>query len=208
VTNSPSWSPDGQQIAFQSTKEGSYDIFTVGADGGPPHRVTTESWGELSPSWSRDGQWIYFSSNQSGSPEIWKTPARGGKPTRVLDKATTCLESPDGRFLYFSKRSPAIPGPLGIWRIPVDGGEEKQVIEHTGFRDWAIFEKGICYINRQADPGPAIEFYDFETGGIRTVTVLEDQPGNYGFSVSPDGRWILFEHVEIHGEIMLVENFR
>jgi Tol biopolymer transport system component len=209
VTNSPSWSPDGQQIAFQSTKEGSYDIYTVSVEGGPPHRVTTETSGELGPSWSRDGQWIYFSSNQSGgSPVLWKTPVRGGVATRVLEEGTTCIESPEGRFLYFSKGSPGAPGPHGIWRAPVDGGEEVQVIEQSGFRDWAIFEKGICYINRQANPGPAIEYYDFATGGVRTITLLEDQPGIWGFSVSPDGRWILYEHVEIHREIMLVENFR
>jgi hypothetical protein len=90
----------------------------------------------------------------------------------------------------------------------VDGGEETRVLEQSGFLDWAVFDKGICYINRRADPGPVIEFYDFATEKIRTVTVIEDPPGILGFSVSPDGRWVLYVHRESRREIMLVENFR
>jgi Tol biopolymer transport system component len=208
VTNNPSWSPDGREIAFQSSKEGSNDIYTVSVGGGPPRRITTESSGEFGPSWSMDGLWIYFQSNRSGRPEIWKIPAQGGSPTQIVEKGTTCIESPDGRYLYFAKTAMRVQGPPGIWRVPVDGGEEVQVLDQGRFLDWAIFEKGICYLNRRADPGPAIEFFDFATGGVRIVTVLEDQPGILGFSVSPDGRWVLYVHEETQREIRLVENFR
>ena len=42
----PVWSPDGQQIAFASAREGSLDVFIVNRDGGAPKRLTTDSGNE------------------------------------------------------------------------------------------------------------------------------------------------------------------
>ena len=42
----PIWSPDGQQIAFASSRQGSMDIYIVSKDGGIPKRLTTHSGNE------------------------------------------------------------------------------------------------------------------------------------------------------------------
>ncbi|MBR3625071.1 MAG: PD40 domain-containing protein, partial [Bacteroidaceae bacterium] len=43
----PVWSPDGQQIAFASGREGSLDVYLVGKEGGVPQRLTTHSGSEV-----------------------------------------------------------------------------------------------------------------------------------------------------------------
>jgi Tol biopolymer transport system component len=184
LTNTGSWSPDGQRIAFMSPKEGSYDIYVVNATGGVPRRLTTGPAEEMTPTWSRDGRWIYFQSNPSGRFEVWKIPEEGGEPNQLTKHGgTTRFESPDGQFLYFGKLD-AVGGPQGVWRIPIDGGEEVQVLEHAGFNDWAVTEQGICYVNREADPRPAIEYLDFATGEVSRVTELDEAPF-WGFRFRP-----------------------
>jgi len=208
LTANGHWSPDGQQIAFMSAKEGSLDAYVVSAMGGIPKRLTTEPWDEIPYGWSNDGRWFYFSSNRTGRHEVWKMPPEGGEAIQITKNGGGQVhESPGGQFLYFGKRF-AFGGPLGIWRIPMDGGPEEPVLEHGGFNDWALTQDGICYINRQADPGPAIELVEFATGRVSTVTVLEGRPISRGLSVSPDQRSILYVRLETETDIMLVENIR
>src|SRR6185503_12345927 len=71
----PSWSPDGQHLAFHAT-----GINVMPAHGGPARRLCDD--GET-PTWSADGQWIYFIRNR-GRFTLWKVPVVGGPPEQVL----------------------------------------------------------------------------------------------------------------------------
>jgi len=66
----PSWSPDGQHIAFQAgAKDGISQIWVMDRDGGNRHQVTRsaqDSWSRA-PTWSPDGRWLAYVSDQSGS---------------------------------------------------------------------------------------------------------------------------------------------
>jgi Tol biopolymer transport system component len=205
---SGSWSPDGEKIAFHSRKEGSMDIYVVSSAGGIPQRMTTGSQSESAPSWSRDGRWIYFASNRTGRREVWKIPSGGGEAVQVTGNGgNISFESPDGDYLYYTKSQFGM-GPSGLWRLSLDGGEEELVLESVRFCDWTIFERGICYINRQQESGPTIEIYEFATGDIHEVVRLDKQPSSFGISISPDEHWILYVVPESESDIMLVENFR
>jgi dipeptidyl aminopeptidase/acylaminoacyl peptidase len=200
------WSPDGKQIAFVSPKEGSFDVYVVSVTGGFPRRLTTEASDEMFPRWSNDGRWIYFCSNRTGNNELYKMPAEGGESVQITTNGgTRASESPDGQFLYFAKTHYQ-GGPRGIWRIPIGGGEEEQVHIQGEMSLWEVLEQGICYLNRYSDP-PAVELLDFATGEVKQLAVLEKPPGFMGFSVSPDGQWVLYHTAETELDIMLVENF-
>src|SRR6266705_2334587 len=56
----PAWSPDGRRIAFQSTRDGNWEIYVMNADGSEVHRLTHGEAEDGEPSWSADGKRIAF----------------------------------------------------------------------------------------------------------------------------------------------------
>jgi len=67
----PVWSPDGQKIAFVSTRDGSADIFFMNFDGSDVQNITRSSAPEYSPAWTPDDSKIVFSSH-TGNMQIYK----------------------------------------------------------------------------------------------------------------------------------------
>jgi TolB protein len=51
VDEDPVWSPDGNQIAFQSDRDGNYEIYLMDADGSSQRPLTNNSAGEYWPAW-------------------------------------------------------------------------------------------------------------------------------------------------------------
>ena len=209
-TCTPRWAPDGQHIAFDSRPEGHSDIYVIDLEYRVPRRLTTDTANDVVPSWSNDGRWIYFASNRSGSWQVWRMPAEGGSAVQITQNGGfAAFESPDGQFVYYAKFTEP-----GIWRVPVEGGEETLVLDLLqpglwGY--WAVVDEGIYFLNAEAEPRPAIEFYRFATRRVIPIAALEKEPvlGDPGLAVSPDGRWLLYaQRDQEASDIMLVENFR
>jgi Tol biopolymer transport system component len=208
LAGTPRWSPDGRQIAFDARPGGRAAIYVVSVQGGRPRRLTTGASNDVTPSWSRDGKWIYFASDRTGSWQAWRMPAEGGQAVQVTKKGgLAAFESPDGKTLYYAKGQNA----PGLWKLPVQGGEETPVLEQlgAGYWDyWAVMEDGIYFYDAGTK---AFEFFSFATRKITRIAKPEKEPfrHNAGFSVSPDGRWILCSQIDQDmSNIMLVENFR
>jgi TolB protein len=79
----PAWSPDGARIVFATAGKSraragvlheTDDLWTVGADGTAPMRLTSSPASDGMPAWASDGR-IYFVSDRSGSPRIWSLKA-------------------------------------------------------------------------------------------------------------------------------------
>ncbi len=54
---SPSWSPDGQRIAFQSDRDGgkNFEIYVMDADGNNPRNLTNHPAPDYQPDWFNPG---------------------------------------------------------------------------------------------------------------------------------------------------------
>lgn len=56
----PVWSPDGEQIAFASDRNGNFDLFIMSADGGAARRLTYHSASEIPSTFTPDGSMCFF----------------------------------------------------------------------------------------------------------------------------------------------------
>ena len=77
----PSWSPDGNRIAFASDRKGdlnNFEIYVMDADGGNQHKLTNHRAWDGDPSWSPNSERIVFWSKRDGNAEIYVMEADGG----------------------------------------------------------------------------------------------------------------------------------
>jgi serine/threonine protein kinase/Tol biopolymer transport system component len=208
---SPRWSYDGQWIAFDSIASGDSEIYVISATGDSAwRRLTFEKTSENLPAWSRDGQWIYFRSDRSGRNQIYKMPAAGGEPKQItFNGGYEGFESPDGKLFYYSKGR----GVYGIYSVPANGGEEAPVpeLKEAGYwRSWTMVNEGIGFTAKVSESEWAIRFFGFTTRRITPLITLTHAPLWWapGLALSPDGRRLLFAHLEQpYDELMLMENF-
>jgi Tol biopolymer transport system component len=208
MTGSPSFSPDGQEVAFDGRPAGHSHIFVVSAAGGSPREITSGESNDILPRWSADGQFVYFASNRSGAWQAWKISARGGQPRQVTTNgAFVAIESPDGRWVYYTKSDLD-----GIWRIPASGGPEERILAqppagYWGY--WCVAARGIYLFDTELSK-PRIVLYDPVTKKITRVATLDRYPPPYsGLTVNrgEDELLITDEH-DAGSHITLVENFR
>lgn len=70
---SPAWSPDGDQLAFVSSRSGSAQIWRFDGFFGEPRQVTDQPGGASSPVWTPDGEAILYTSRApSTTPDASK----------------------------------------------------------------------------------------------------------------------------------------
>lgn len=197
----PRWSPDGEEIAFDSLLDGSSHIYVVRSSGGTSRRITAGEWQDVRPFWSRQGKWIYFGSSRSGHWEIWKAKSTGGEPVQVTrDGGREACEDPDGRFLYYTKAPPE----RGLWRIPVSGGPP-EVVDHVASQArWTVSRRGVYYLT----PDEKLEFRDWSTGRLTTLRTNGLRLASHA-AVAPDDQWLLIAaEAGIGRDLMEVANFR
>ena len=150
----PAWSPDGQTIAFVSSRTDDRDwadtssVYAVPAAGGEARQVARGDAVLGAPSWSPDGQTIACVGRTADAPagantRLWTVSADGGMPTcltgtidislgsdvltdlRADHPAPTPLWSADGSRLRFLVSA---RGNCGLFEMPAAGGEPRQLV--------------------------------------------------------------------------------
>jgi serine/threonine-protein kinase len=121
----PAFSPDGEQIAFRSSRAGG-GIFVMGRTGEAVKRVTNMG---FKPAWSPDGTQLAFATenvelnpqNSQGLSQLWVVEVNTGEQ-RQLSVADGVLPSwsPGGHRVAYTQRL-GQPAQGDIWTIPAEG---------------------------------------------------------------------------------------
>jgi dipeptidyl aminopeptidase/acylaminoacyl peptidase len=136
--DAPVWSPDGEQIAFASTRSGVSNLWVKAASGTGASRRLTESVHHQRPvDWSRDGRYLLYEESTDGRrTDLWLLPVDGpGKAVALAGSGANESQgrfSPDGKWIaYVSDQSGrnevyvrGFPPSQAQWQVSESGGSQ------------------------------------------------------------------------------------
>jgi Tol biopolymer transport system component len=109
------WSPDGKTLVYCAERNDSYDVWSIGVNGGPETRLTTTPGLDDGPEFSPDGAYVYFNSTRTGHMKIWRMKPNGEGQEQVSfgdDNDWFAHISPDNTRLVYVSYPPTVPAAL------------------------------------------------------------------------------------------------
>ncbi|MBV7433406.1 Tol-Pal system beta propeller repeat protein TolB [Cardiobacteriaceae bacterium TAE3-ERU3] len=202
---SPSWSPDGRNLAYMTYANNRSQIVVQDIASGS-RRVIAES-DDISsaPSFSPDGRSLAFVQSSNNNPDIYIIDLASGGKTRLTNHAGIDTEpffSPDGRYVYFTSDRAGSPQ---IYRVARQGGSAERAVVGNGFSangDLSPDGKSLV-LTRSSGGGYQIGLYDLASGRF---DVLTSGRLDEGASFAPNGQMILYATRENGRSVLKVIN--
>jgi TolB protein len=133
IDTSPSFSPDGARIVFNSDRGGSPQLYVMNVDGSGQQRISFGQGRYTTPVWSPRGDLIAFTrqSGQSFSIGVMRPDGQGERilTTSFSDEGPTW--SPNGRVILFTRTTAGRGGQGGgssVWSVDLTGQNLRKVI--------------------------------------------------------------------------------
>jgi Tol biopolymer transport system component len=199
----PSWSPDGQKIAFTSDQDSveDFEIYVMDADGKNPRNLTNNLFGDMAPSWSPDGQKISFITNRDGNVEVYVMDADGKNLHNLTNNpadeiASRPSWSPDGQKIAFASER---DGNIGdIYVMDADGKNQHNLTNNPAFDwdpAWSPDGQKIAFASERSGNG---DIYVMDVNGNKLQNLTGNNPTyDRGPTWSPDGQQIAFYSLRV-----------
>jgi serine/threonine protein kinase len=191
IADFPSWSPEGEWLAYASDASGNLEIWKQRSTGGEPTRLSWSDYNESYPAWSPDGRSIACCTD-SGGGGVLLFPSDGGVPVHVADIEARPAWSPDGRLLSLDWNG-------NILLMDLTRGTPRTIVEGTSGMPHTVWSPG----------GKHLFFWDRRKGDIYVVPSIGGsrtplnliRPGEEvsGLACSPDGAFLVFSRGQFGG---------
>jgi Tol biopolymer transport system component len=193
----PSWSPDGDRVAFASSRHSwhstilDFNIYTISADGSDLRKVTEDGeWGSW-PSWSPDGIRIAFMSPDNG-PQLFLVDADGSNLVGLTSGSQgggLPAWSPDGsRIAFTSERD----GDQEIYTMDAQGVSAIQLTYDPATDQLPAWSPDGSMIAFVSDRGGNPDIYLMDANGANVIQLTDDPELDSAPAWSPDGSRIVF----------------
>ena len=134
----PTFSPNGETIAYVSNRTGNFEIFLKQVSGGPDINLSNDPADDVQPSFSPDGKQIAFVSTRRSSlglhypapdspqigGDIWVMTTFGGSAKRIVEGGNFPSWSPDGQQVLYAGGSWFNPK---LYRVSANGGKPQEI---------------------------------------------------------------------------------
>ena len=141
IDTSPTFSPDGQKIVFNSDRGGSQQLYTMNLDGSNQRRISFKKGRYATPVWSPRGDLIAFTKMYEG--EFYIGVMRpDGSGERLISKGYLVEAptwAPNGRVLVYFKqersKTDGTGGKVRLFRVDITGYNEREIITPSDASD-------------------------------------------------------------------------
>ena len=201
--DSPSWSPDGEKIAFSGVVGGNWDIYVMSADGSGLERITGSPAGDFTPSWSPDGGRIAFTRQrgEEGNNTVCQsciytikvdgTGLRRLTPTKAF--AADPAWSPEGHKIAYSRF--ARTGGEIFEMNAADGSGQRNLTDTPRAQEsepsWSPDGEKITYTSFTEANGAFDRVFTMKADGSEQTNLTRSDGGSSP-AWSPDGQKIAF----------------
>lgn len=192
ISIGPSWSTDGQKIAYASYLKGTPDIYVIDVDTKKIDQLTNNRATNITPEWSPTGAWIAYASSVTGNMEIYAMTPNGDNNRKLTNAFGIDIApnfSPDGNaIVYASERG----GNLQIYKQSLLGGEPKRLTFVGSQNDspaWSPDGEKVAFCGRT---GGVHDIFTVNIDGSNLERLTVGGGNNEHPRWSPDGRFIVF----------------
>lgn len=190
---SPSWSPDGSQIAYVSFETGRSQIFIQNVRSGVREQLTNFSGINSSPVFSPDGNRLAIVSSKDGNPDIYVLDLRTRDLQRITNHFAIDTEpswTPDGGSLIFTSERSNTPQ---IYQVNLETRWEERLTFEGNYNARARMLRdgnNMILVHRfDNNDDFHISVLNLDRGTIRilTETALDESP-----SIAPNASMVIY----------------
>lgn len=188
---SPTWAPNGKELAYVSFETGRPAIYRQNLATGEREKLTNFKGLNSAPSWSPDGKKLAMVLSKDGNPDIYVMDLASKSLRRLTRSSAIDTEPnwyPDGKSLVFTSDRGRAPQ---IYKVSLATGSIERLTFEGSYNARASIlpdNSGLILVHRQEGQFHIAE-YNFATERMRalTKTSLDESP-----SLAPNGRMVIY----------------
>lgn len=188
---SPTWSPDGNQLAYVSFESRKPVVYAHNVGTGKRRLIANFKGSNSAPAWAPDGKSLALTLSRDGSSQLYLLGVNGGEPKRLIQSDSIDTEptfSSDGKKIFFVSDRGGSPQ---IYRVNVNGQGIERVTYSGAYNiSPAISSDGrwMAYVAR-VNGMFKLQLMELSSGTVRSIT---ETSADENPSFAPNSRLLLY----------------